>query len=83
MELKIQSWGNSAAVRLSQVLLKQINSEVGGTLNVEVSNGVLVLKPAEPVYAIEDLLADCTSKNMKPNEEDSEWLNAPPVGHEV
>lgn len=82
MELKIQNWGNSAAVRLSQVLLKQIGAKVGESLSVEVHNGMLIFKPAEPIYTMEELLAGCTKKNMRLNDEDKQWLNAAPVGRE-
>lgn len=82
MELKIQNWGNSAAVRLSQVLLKQIDAKVGESLSVEVQDGMLLLKPAEPVYTMEELLAGCNKENMRPSDEDKQWLNAAPVGRE-
>ena len=82
MELKIQNWGNSAAVRLSQVLLKQINVKVGESLDVEVQEGRLILKPSEPVYTMEELLDGCTEENMRPTNEDKQWLNAEPVGRE-
>ena len=82
MELKIQNWGNSAAVRLSQVLLKQINVKIGESLDVEVQEGRLILKPSEPAYTMEELLDGCTEENMRPTNEDKRWLNASPVGRE-
>ena len=82
MELKIQNWGNSGAIRLNKGLLNQLEVEVGATLSVEVNDGVLHLKPAEPVYTMDDLLVGCTRENMQLNDEDKQWLNAPPAGRE-
>ncbi len=82
MEVKIQSWGNSGAIRLNKGLLNQLDVEVGSLLDVEVIDGVLHLKPAEPVYTMDDLLVGCTSENMQLNDEDRQWLNADPVGNE-
>ncbi|NOY71022.1 MAG: AbrB family transcriptional regulator [Gammaproteobacteria bacterium] len=82
MELKIQSWGNSAAIRLNKGLLNQLDVEVGVSLDAEVSGGVLHLKPAEPVYTMDDLLVGCTRENMKLDDEDSQWLDTVPAGKE-
>lgn len=82
MELKIQNWGNSAAIRLNKGLLNQLDVEVGVSLDVEVSDGVLHLKPAAPVYTMDDLLVGCTRDNMQLNDEDKQWLDAAPVGRE-
>jgi antitoxin component of MazEF toxin-antitoxin module len=84
MELEIQKWGNSAAIRLNQSLLRQIKAGIGVSLVVEVRNGGLFLKPApEPQYSIEDLLASCTKAKMRLDDEDQVWLDAAPVGKEV
>jgi antitoxin component of MazEF toxin-antitoxin module len=82
MELKIQSWGNSAAIRLNKGILNQLDVEVGVSLDVEVSDGVLHLKPAEPVYTMDDLLIGCTRENMQLNDEDKQWLDDAPAGRE-
>jgi antitoxin component of MazEF toxin-antitoxin module len=84
MELEIQKWGNSAAIRLNQSLLRQIKAGIGVSLVVEVRNGGLFLKPAPaPQYSIEDLLASCTKAKMRLDDEDQVWLDAAPVGKEV
>jgi antitoxin component of MazEF toxin-antitoxin module len=84
MELEIQKWGNSAAIRLNQSLLRQIKVGIGGSLVAEVRNGGLFLKPVtEPRYSLEDLLSTCTRAKMRLEEEDREWLDDASVGKEV
>jgi len=84
MRLSIQKWGNGAAVRLHRALLKQIDSGVGGTLEVEVVDGGLLLKPVKkPEFTLDELLATCTSESVRLDDEDREWLDAPPVGKEA
>ena len=76
MKLKIQKWGNSAAIRIHKSLLKQINAEIGVSLVAEVRNGGLFLKPAaERQYCLADLLATCTKDKMCLNDEDRRWLD--------
>ena len=84
MELEIQKWGNSAAIRINRALLKQINAKIGVSLVAEVRNGGLFLKPvAEPEYSLDDLLASCTKDKMRLDAEDRAWLDDAPVGKEA
>jgi len=82
MQVKIQKWGNSFAIRLNEDLSNHLNVEVGDVLDLEVIDGALRLKSAAPVYTMDDLLRGCTKQNMALNNEDSLWLNPPPVGTE-
>lgn len=82
MELKIQHWGNSAALRLNQMLLKQMGSSIGETLSVEIKGRSLILKPVKSSVTMESLLANCTKDNMRLSDEDREWLQDAPVGNE-
>ena len=82
MNLEIKSWGNSAGIRLNKSILSQLDVAVGDSLSVEVNDGSLILTPAEPVYTMADLLVGCTRESMRLNDEDSQWLNAAPVGKE-
>lgn len=47
MELKIQKWGNSSAIRLPASLLAQIGVQAGDALEGEVIKGKLVLQAAK------------------------------------
>jgi antitoxin component of MazEF toxin-antitoxin module len=84
MKISIQKWGNGAAVRLQRPLLQQIHCEIGETLEVEVVNGGLFLKPArEPEFSLEELLSTCTPDNVRLSNEDKEWLQDSPKGREL
>lgn len=48
MELTIQKWGNSAAVRIPAPLLAQLGVQVGDSLEADLAKGVLTLRPAKP-----------------------------------
>ncbi|QXG37530.1 AbrB/MazE/SpoVT family DNA-binding domain-containing protein [Pseudomonas viridiflava] len=45
MEVKIQQWGNSAAIRLPANVLKQMSLVIGDVLVLDVSSEVMTLKP--------------------------------------
>ncbi|MCB1677888.1 MAG: AbrB family transcriptional regulator [Halioglobus sp.] len=84
MKLAIKKWGNGAAVRIQRVLLRQINCDIGESLEVEVVDGGLFLRPArEPEYSLDDLLASCKPEQFKLSDGDKQWLDAKPVGREV
>ncbi|MEJ2768309.1 AbrB/MazE/SpoVT family DNA-binding domain-containing protein [Mycetohabitans sp. B46] len=68
MELKIQKWGNSAAIRLPSVLLKQINASVGSSLNADVRPDGVMLAPARRKYSLNDLIAQCDTKAFFPDD---------------
>ncbi len=48
MQLTIQKWGNSAALRLPATLLAQMGVQVGDALDAELAKGALTLRPAKP-----------------------------------
>jgi len=83
MELEIQKWGNSAAIRINKALLGQINAKIGVSLVAEVRNGGLFLKPVtEQRYSLSELLSTCTKDMTRLDDEDREWLDEAPVGKE-
>ena len=57
--MKIQTWGNSAAVRLPAILLHKLNMQVGQEIDVTIVDGALVLKPAKQKYNLSELVAMC------------------------
>lgn len=48
MELTIQKWGNSAALRLPAPLLALLGVQIGDAFSAEVNKGSLALRPAKP-----------------------------------
>ena len=46
MQVQIKSWGNGQGIRFPEALLKQAGVRMGDTLNAEVRDGAIVLKPS-------------------------------------
>ena len=82
MELAIQKWGNSAAVRLPSTLLSQLGVALGDKLSADMRPDGLVLRPARKTYSLADLMAQCDLKAAPPVDVAS-WEGAKPVGQEV
>lgn len=82
MELKIQKWGNSAAVRLPSMLLEQIHASVGSSLNADVRADGVLLTPARRRYSLADLVGQCDAKAPMPANLEA-WSEAKPVGREA
>ncbi|MDO4698809.1 MAG: AbrB/MazE/SpoVT family DNA-binding domain-containing protein [Pasteurellaceae bacterium] len=60
MQLQIKKWGNSAAVRIPQAILAQLQLKEDDLCLVEVRDNSLVLSPAKPKkqYDLKSLLAE-------------------------
>ncbi|MFI8480437.1 AbrB/MazE/SpoVT family DNA-binding domain-containing protein [Pseudomonas sp. NPDC078700] len=84
MEVKIQQWGNSAAIRLPATVLKQMSLSSGDVLTLDASADVMTLKPAKTKlhYRLADLMAKCDLNAPEPVEL-SEWNSMTPTGREV
>ena len=82
MELSIQKWGNSAAVRLPSTLLSQLGVALGDRLSAEMQPEGLVLRPARKSYSLADLMAQCDLKAAPPADV-AVWGDSKPVGQEV
>lgn len=62
MLVEIQKWGNSAAVRVPSVALKDAGMQIGQSVDMRVEDGRLVIAPA--TERLEDLLAKITPENQ-------------------
>lgn len=82
MELSIQKWGNSAAVRLPTTLLEQLKVALGDKLAVDVRPDGVMLKPARHKYALHELVAQCDPKAPMPADL-APWSSVEPVGREA
>ena len=84
MQIKIQQWGNSAAIRLPATVLKQMRLGVGSTLSLDTAGEAMVLKPVrtKPKYTLEELMAQCDLNAPEP-EDMADWNAMRPVGREV
>ncbi|WP_285348449.1 AbrB/MazE/SpoVT family DNA-binding domain-containing protein [Pseudomonas sp. ME-P-057] len=86
MEVKIQQWGNSAAIRLPSTVLKQMSLVSGDVLllNVDPDEQAITLKPAraKPRYKLSELMAQCDLTVPGPVEL-AAWNAMPAVGGEA
>ena len=78
----LRSIGGSVMVAVPKPFLAQANLGPGSEVDVSIKDGAILLSPARPRYALEELLAQCDfSKRARRAE--SEWQHAAPVGKEV
>ena len=84
MEVKVQQWGNSAAIRLPATVLKLMNLVSGDVLKLDVSAEVMTLKPAKakPHYELAELMAQCDLTAPEPADM-AAWNAMPAVGREA
>jgi antitoxin ChpS len=82
MELSIQKWGNSAAIRLPAALLDRLQVALGDKLAVDIRPDGIMLKPKRQTYVLEDLIAQCNQNAPMP-EDLSVWNGLHPVGREA
>lgn len=82
MELSIQKWGNSAAVRLPTELLAILKVVLGDKLTVDVRADGVLLKAKRPAFSLDDLVARCDPSAPEPADM-AIWSNVKPVGREV
>lgn len=74
----VQTWGNSLAVRIPAALANQLSVTAGTEVNLSVSDGTLLVKPAKrQKYRLSELL-----KNCRPSQLHGETDFGPAVGRE-
>lgn len=79
MLVQLAKWGNSLAVRIPAAYAKAIGASAGGSADLSVEDGRLVLKPVPEVAAfdLQALVAQITDENRH-----DEIETGPPVGAE-
>jgi antitoxin component of MazEF toxin-antitoxin module len=83
METAIRKLGNSAGLILPAPLLKSLNLSVGQTVEVEESEGRLVITPkTRKQYALQELLAQCHAQAAPPADM-AGWEEMAAVGREA
>ncbi len=79
MEAVIRKWGNSPALRLPSVALKEAGFALEQKVELVVSRGRIVIQPSENVtYSLDNLLAGITAGNAH-----GEFSFGKPVGKEA
>lgn len=65
MEVQVQKWGNSLALRIPKSFAKQVKIEQGSYVDLSAVEGKLIAKPIEEQeYSLEQLLAGITDQNI-------------------
>ena len=78
MEVRIQKWGNSLALRIPKSLAEDSGVNAGSVVDFRVVRGKLVATPVQRRYELEDLLAGISKANLH-----GEVSSGEPVGREV
>ena len=55
MHTKIQKWGNSQGLRLTKVILKEIQAAVGDEIEIYTQEGKIIVEPIKQVRGKYDL----------------------------
>ena len=65
VQISIQKWGNSLALRIPQVMAKEARLKQGGKADLRLTGGKLVIMPlARKVWTLRTLLAGIKKQNL-------------------
>ncbi len=70
MTATIQKWGNSLALRIPKTIANEIELKQGDSVQIEVTDGLLAVRPARPRYRLADLVRGITKNNRH---QESDW----------
>ncbi|WP_089729595.1 AbrB/MazE/SpoVT family DNA-binding domain-containing protein [Candidatus Thiosymbion oneisti] len=83
MNAEIKRWGNSAAIRLPAQLIRALGLSVDSLVDMHLKDNCIVIEPIQtPEYGLESLLEASTADQFALEDDDREWLDAPPIGRE-
>ena len=78
MEVTIQKWGNSLAIRIPGSYAKDISLQQGTAVNLIKKKDKLVIVPKKPGFKLKNLLAKITADNIHQEE-----FPEGPIGKEI
>lgn len=79
MQVRVQKWGNSLAVRIPKPLAEDAEVKEGTVLNLAVSEGKVIAVPVrKKKLSLKQMLAHVTRKNLH-----AEVDSGSPVGREI
>jgi antitoxin MazE len=78
MEVTIQKWGNSLAIRIPVSYAKDISLQQGTSVDLIKKKGKLVIVPKKPGLKLKNLLAKITADNIHKEE-----FPEGPIGKEI
>jgi len=78
MRAQVSTWGNSLAVRIPKAYANEMRIEEGSEVDIQISNGLIILSPLSRNYTLESLLAGITPENIH-----EETDTGKPLGKEI
>ena len=76
LRTSIRKWGNSAGTILPAPALARAGFQLGDALDIEASDGQIVIKQASSSYTLQQLLDATPPESVVLEDEDSQWLNS-------
>jgi antitoxin MazE len=64
MQVRIQKWGNSLALRIPKSLAEDSGVDTGSVVDLRVVRGKLVATPVRDKYELDKLLSDISKTNL-------------------
>jgi antitoxin MazE len=65
MQTVVKKWGNSLALRLPQHIATDLNIMDGATVDLEIDDHSLIVRPARKKYKLADLLAQMKDEHKR------------------
>jgi antitoxin MazE len=69
MPVKIQKWGNSLGVRIPKNIIEKVNLRENSEVEIDSSDGAIVILPAKKEYSLDSLLEQITKNNLHSEED--------------
>jgi len=81
--VKLRKVGGSVMLALPPALLNTMKLGAGASVEIEVDEGCLIIKPhTRPSYSLQELLEQC-DETIGTSPEDKAWIDSEPVGKEL
>ena len=77
MRSHVSKWGNSLALRLPKAFVDRLHLKEGGTVDLDVDDGRLLITPTKPSYDLKELLSGISEENHP------ESFDVGPMGQEI
>ena len=75
--------GGSVMLAVPPAILELLELQAGSSVGLAVADGRLVIEPIRPPrYTLDELLAQCDA-SAAVSDEDRQWLDGQPTGHEL
>lgn len=77
MPTQLARWGNSLGLRISKAVAEAAQLRAGDSVDVTVEDGTVIIRPSQPRYELDDLVARITPRNRH---RETDWGG--PAGNE-